>query len=111
MGRPQRCGRPFSLADRIGGRLTNSPAMRQAERWTQDRFKAWGLTNVRTQPFEFGRGWWIDAASVRMVEPRPVTLRAIPIAWTPPTAGPVTASIVVAPPALEARFRGLAGEA
>src|SRR5262249_48130 len=26
------------LADRIGGRMTNSPAMRTAERWTQDRF-------------------------------------------------------------------------
>jgi carboxypeptidase Q len=84
------------LADRIGGRMTNSPAMRQAERWTQARFKAWGLANVRTQPFEFGRGWWIEASSVRMVEPRPVTLRAIPIAWTPPTAGAVTAPIVVA---------------
>lgn len=28
------------LADRIGGRLTNSPAMRQAEQWTQGRFRA-----------------------------------------------------------------------
>ena len=85
------------LADRIGGRMTNSPAMRQAEHWTQSRFKAWGLSNVRTQPFEFGRGWWIEAASVRMVAPRPVTLRAIPIAWTPPTVGPLSAPIIVAP--------------
>ena len=34
------------LADQIGGRLTNSPAMRQAERWTQDEFKRWGLAAV-----------------------------------------------------------------
>ena len=101
------------LADRIGGRLTNSPAMRQAEQWTQGRFRTWGLSNVRTQPFEFGRGWWIEAASVRMIAPRPVTLRAIPIAWTPATAGPLSAVIVVAPlrspkdfPAWRGKLRG-----
>jgi Zn-dependent M28 family amino/carboxypeptidase len=85
------------LSDQIGGRMTNSPAMRKAEQWTQGQFKAWGLKDVRLQPFEFGRGWWIEASSVRMTAPRPLVLRAIPVAWTPPTAGPVTASVVVAP--------------
>jgi len=85
------------LADRIGGRMTNSPAMRQAERWTQERYRAWGLSNVRTQGFDFGRGWWIESSSVRMTQPRPLQLRAIPVAWTPPTAGPVSGPVVVAP--------------
>jgi carboxypeptidase Q len=85
------------LSDEIGGRLTNSPAMRKAEAWTQGQFRAWGLSNVRLQPFEFGRGWWIEASSVRMTAPRPVMLRAIPVAWTPPTAGPVSAPVIVAP--------------
>jgi carboxypeptidase Q len=85
------------LADQIGGRMTNSPAMRKAEAWTQERYKAWGLTNVRKQPFEFGRGWWIESSSVRMVAPRPIMLRAIPVAWSPPTDGPLSAPIVVAP--------------
>ncbi len=30
------------LTDQIGGRLTNSPAMREAERWTQQQFRDWG---------------------------------------------------------------------
>ncbi|HEY3951449.1 M20/M25/M40 family metallo-hydrolase [Phenylobacterium sp.] len=85
------------LSDEIGGRMTNSPAMRKAETWTQGQFKAWGLSNVRLEPFEFGRGWWIEASSVRMTAPRPVMLRAIPVAWTPPTAGPVSAPVIVAP--------------
>jgi Zn-dependent M28 family amino/carboxypeptidase len=85
------------LSDEIGGRMTNSPAMRKAEAWTQSRYKAWGLSNVHLQPFEFGRGWWIESSSVRMTAPRPIMLRAIPIAWTPPTDGPVTAPVVVAP--------------
>src|SRR4028118_1385516 len=45
------------LTDRIGGRLTNSPQMRAAEAWTQQRFRAMGLSNVRAEAFEFGRGW------------------------------------------------------
>ena len=85
------------LSDQIGGRMTNSPAMRKAEAWTQGRFHAWGLSNVRLQPFEFGRGWWIEASSVRMTTPRPLMLRAIPVAWTPPTAGAVAAPVVLAP--------------
>ena len=49
------------LADQIGGRMTNSPAMRRAERWTQEKFKSWGLKDVRTEAFDFGRGWWIES--------------------------------------------------
>lgn len=92
------------LADQIGGRLTNSPAMRAAERWTQERFKAWGLKNVRTEGFDFGRGWWIEYSHVRLKTPRPLELRAIPIAWTPATNGPLSAPIIVAPLRTERDF-------
>ena len=34
------------LTDRIGGRLTNSPQMRVAERWSQQRLRYFGLQNV-----------------------------------------------------------------
>lgn len=85
------------LDDRIGGRMTGSPAMRAAEAWTQQRFRDWGLSNVHKEGFAFGRGWSIDHVGVRMTVPRVIELRAIPIAWTPSTAGPVSAPILVAP--------------
>jgi carboxypeptidase Q len=85
------------LADQIGGRMTNSPAMRKAERWTSDKFKSWGLKDVRAEAFDFGRGWWIESAHVRMTAPRPLELRGIPIAWTPATNGALTAAVIVAP--------------
>jgi carboxypeptidase Q len=85
------------LADQIGGRLTNSPAMRRAERWTQDQFKSWGLKDVHTESFDFGRGWWIESAHVRMTAPRALELRGIPIAWTPATNGVLNGSVIVAP--------------
>lgn len=85
------------LTDRIGARLTNSPQMREAERWTQQQFRQWGLKSVRAEGFDFGRGWSIEHASVRLVTPRVRAMRSIPIAWTPATPGAVTAPIVVAP--------------
>src|SRR5262249_13256631 len=59
------------LADRIGGRMTNSPQMREAEKWTQEQYRKWGLKNVHAEGFDFGRGWWIERVEARMVKPRP----------------------------------------
>lgn len=92
------------LTDQIGGRLTNSPAMRQAEAWTQSQYRAWGLANVHAEGFEFGRGWWIEDSQVRMTAPRKLKLRAIPVAWTPATRGPVSAQVIVAPMARDRDF-------
>jgi carboxypeptidase Q len=92
------------LTDRIGGRMTNSPQMRAAEKWAQEQFKAWGLANVRADGFDFGRGWSIERIEARMVTPRLVVMHAIPIAWTPSTPGTVKASVVVAPMKRERDF-------
>ncbi len=97
------------LTDVIGPRMTNSPAMRVAEKWTADRFAQWGLKNVHKEAFPFGRGWTIERSSVRMTTPRVVQLTAIPIAWTPATQGTLTAPVIVAPIEKErdfAKYRG-----
>ncbi len=85
------------LADQIGGRLTNSPSMRRAERWATDQFKSWGLKDVRADGFDFGRGWWIESSHIRMTAPRTLELHGIPIAWTPATNGALNAPVIVAP--------------
>ncbi|HEX3760397.1 MAG TPA: M20/M25/M40 family metallo-hydrolase [Kofleriaceae bacterium] len=98
------------MADRIGPRLTNSPQMRQAEAWTQQQFKSWGLRNVHKEPFPFGRGWSIVSSSVRMTAPRVVQLTAMPVAWTPGSGGALTAPIVVAPMKRERDFEAWRGK-
>lgn len=85
------------LTDRIGGRMTNSPQMREAERWAQQQFRDYGLSDVRAEGFEFGRGWSIVRSSARMTAPRPLDLRAIPVAWTPSTNGMISGGVIVAP--------------
>jgi carboxypeptidase Q len=86
------------LTEDIGPRLTNSPAMVQANAWTRSKFDAWGLADVHdeaiTQPF--GRGWEFRSASVEMLSPRAFPLHALPKAWTPGTNGPVEGEAIAA---------------
>jgi hypothetical protein len=98
------------LMDRIGGRMTNSPQMRQAEAWAQAQFKTWGLKNIRKDGFTFGRGWSIVSSSVRMVTPRVIQLTAMPVAWTPATSGTVSAPVIVAPIKRERDFEAWHGK-
>ncbi len=81
------------LTDKIGPRLTNSPQMREANRWTLEQFKAWGLANAHLEPWAFGRGWTYDKASIDLLSPRKTSLMAIPLAWTPGTQGTVEAEV------------------
>jgi len=98
------------LSDQIGGRMTNSPAMRRAESWASGKFTAWGLKEVRREGFDFGRGWWIEASHVRLVSPRPLELKGIPVAWTPATAGVLSAPIMVAPMSKQRDFAAWKGK-
>ncbi|MDX1382611.1 MAG: peptidase, partial [Thermoanaerobaculia bacterium] len=81
------------LTDRIGPRLTGSPAMREANEWTRDRLAEWGLERSQLERWgRFGQGWTFGRVSVHAVSPRLVPLIALPIAWTPGTEGPVIGS-------------------
>lgn len=78
------------LTEQIGPRLTNSPAMAQANAWTRAKFSEWGLVNVHDEAFaDFGRGWTFSTASLDLLAPRAAPLHAVPKAWTPGTNGPV----------------------
>jgi hypothetical protein len=98
------------LMDGIGGRLTNSPGMRRAERWAIGKFSGWGLANVRLDPFAFGRGWWFENVAAVMISPRRVVMRALPVAWTPGTNGVLKSEIVVAPMTSERDFEAWRGK-
>jgi hypothetical protein len=85
------------LTNVIGPRLTNSPAHKRAVAWTQETLKGWGLADVRTEPFEFGRGWALERLSIEMIEPRYMPLVGYPRAWSPSTNGVITAAPVFLP--------------
>jgi carboxypeptidase Q len=71
------------LTDVHGPRLTGSPQLRKAQEWTQDQLKKWGIENVGTHKWEFGRGWQLKHFSAHMTAPSYAPLIAYPKAWTP----------------------------
>jgi hypothetical protein len=84
------------LSDRIGGRLTGSANLEKASKWTADRMRAYGLENVRLEPWEIPYGWERGTAEMKLVEPN--TGRTLLIAsrgWTPGTKGKVTGDVVL----------------
>src|SRR5580704_16425298 len=86
------------LSDVYGPRLTNSPDIKEAAKWTTDKMNEWKLASVRLEPWgPFGRGWSNQRTNVQVISPRPFPLIAYAKAWTPGTDGPVTADAVFAP--------------
>jgi hypothetical protein len=97
------------LTDVWGPRLTNSPDMRDAAKWTIGQMNEWHLANVHTETWPFGRGWSNERTSVQVIAPHPFPLIAYAKAWTPGTDGSVTGDAVLAPITKEedfAKFKG-----
>jgi hypothetical protein len=76
-----------TLTTEIGPRLTASPAHKRAAEWARDRLAAFGLSNARLEPFQFGRGWEAQRVVVEMIEPRYLPIIAYADGWSPSTAG------------------------
>src|SRR3989442_14509603 len=83
------------LTDVIGPRLTASPGMKRSNEWTRDQLTKWGLQNAHLEAWgPFGRGWTLKQFSAQVTEPLPIPLIAYPKAWSPGTAGPLTAEVI-----------------
>ena len=99
------------LSDVYGPRLTNSPDIKEAAKWTTDKLNEWKLANVHLETWgtPFGRGWSNERTNVQVIAPHPFPLIAYAKAWTPGTNGPVTADAVFAPMLKEedmAKYKG-----
>jgi hypothetical protein len=82
------------LSDVIGPRLSGSPAMRRANDWTAERFRAYGLT-AALEPYTFGVTWERGAVALRLVAPFTRAITAYSWAWTSGTGGKTLAGPVV----------------
>ena len=82
------------LTDVIGPRLTASGGMKRANDWTAEKFREYGLENVRLEPWKFGQSWTRGPISVRMTAPHERWLVAASWAWAPGTRGPVAGDVV-----------------
>jgi len=71
----------------IGPRLTGSPSHKAAADWAKTTLATWGLSDVRLEPWEFGRGWILDRQVLEMIEPRYLPLIGYAEAWSASTRG------------------------
>ncbi len=84
------------LTEVIGPRLTGSPNLARANAWTRDTLTEWGLKNAQLEAWgPFGRGWSLQRFSAQVIEPQSIPLTAIPKAWTPGFAEPITAEVIL----------------
>jgi len=85
------------LTDEIGPRLTASPGMRSASKWSVEQLKAWGIDTVYLESFEFGRGWSSTRTDIQMKSPRQKQLHGLSVEWHPGTGGVLEGEIIHAP--------------
>lgn len=83
-----------SLSDHIGPRLTGSPLLKQANDWTAEMFKKYGLTNVHLEGYAIPHAWIRGTASARIVAPTAHPLTIASAAWSPNTKGKVRGPVV-----------------
>ena len=81
--------------DVYGPRLPAPPGERKAGEWVENRMREWGLGNVHTEDYEFGRSWELKHFSEHQIQPVYAPLIAYPKSWTPGTDGAVRAGSVV----------------
>jgi carboxypeptidase Q len=82
------------LADHIGPRLTGSPKQIQASHWTEEQFKAAGLSNVHLESWTIEKGWTRGTASGHVVSPVEQQLTLAAYGWSPSTSGAVRGPVV-----------------
>ncbi|WP_439625826.1 M28 family peptidase [Gemmata sp.] len=84
------------MSDVIGPRLTGSKNLERANNWTAEKMKAYGLENVRLEPWEIPVGWERGKATMRLVDPdNGRDLAIASFGWTPGTGGKKTGKVVV----------------
>jgi len=82
------------LSDRIGPRLTGSPLLKQANDWTVEMFKKYGLSNVHLEEYSIPHAWSRGSAKARIIAPTEHPLTIASAAWSPNTKGTVRGPVV-----------------
>lgn len=94
----------YQMTEAHGPRLTWSSGFADAANWAVAELQRMGLDNVHLEKWTpAGRNWMLQQSSVELLEPHYQEMTAVPLAWSAPTAGPVTGELVLAP--FSASFR------
>ena len=82
------------ISDSIGPRLTGSPQLKQANDWTAEVMKKYGLVNVHLEPWTIAHSWTRGTASARIIAPNEHPLTIASAGWAPGTNGTIRGPVV-----------------
>ena len=82
------------ISDRIGPRLTGSPQLKQANEWTAEVMRKYGLVNVHLEPWTIAHSWTRGTASARIIAPTEHPLTIASAGWAPGTNGTVRGPVI-----------------
>jgi carboxypeptidase Q len=82
------------LTEHIGARLTGSPQLEAANRWTAEQFKSAGLSNVHLEDWSIANRWTRGPATGRMLVPSEQVLTLATAGWSPATKGTVRGPVM-----------------
>jgi hypothetical protein len=82
------------LCDMIGPRLTGSPGLTKANRWTRDKFQQYGLSNAHLEPWTIDRAWTRGDSRGRVVAPVEQRILVESAGWSPSTKGPLRGPVL-----------------
>ena len=84
------------LSDVIGARMTGSDNLKKANQWASEKFKAYGLENVKLEPWEIPAAWERGLCKMKLVSPdNGRDIHAAARAWTPGTKGKITGPVML----------------
>jgi len=73
------------LTDTFGGRLSGSPAHNRAAEWGAEKFRSFGIQNVKLEAFTIPNGWLRGWARGEILSPLPRPLHIDSLGWAPST--------------------------
>jgi carboxypeptidase Q len=98
------------LSDSIGPRVTGSPQLKQANDWTAEMFRSYGLANVHLEPWTIAHSWTRGSARARIVSPTEHALTIAAAGWSPGTKGAVRGPVVFVKAEKKEDFDGYRGK-
>ena len=84
----------FELCDRVGGRITGTPAMDRAVQWGTEKLKSVGVDSVDTESFTVPFLWMPGTVEVAVTAPESFPVRAVAAPGTASSQGPIEAKLV-----------------
>jgi carboxypeptidase Q len=99
------------LSDGFGGRLTGSPAYNRAAEWAASKFRSYGISNVKLEPFTMANGWVRGTASGELLTPVARPLHIESLGWSPSTpAGGIQGEVIEVDDISADHIRSIAGK-